>query len=119
MPATDPIAPPATSSYAAAVASPPVADGGTVPLDAVARQCAQALSGPVNYELKGVTFALPSLRSLPIDLWDRVRAGTDPMASLRAVVGEQKMREMAAAGFTLSDLDVILEDWKRRDGVRH
>lgn len=122
MPATDPIPPPSSGPYAVAAARPPLAGvtaSGTVSLDMRARQHARSLPGPFRYELKGVTFDLPSLRSLPLAQWERLRGGTDPLAALTCVLGEVKLKEMTAAGFTLGDLEVIVEDWERRSGVRY
>lgn len=121
MPASDPISPypirpcpePAVRRLPA-----PAAGTATVSLDAVARQRAKSLPAPVRYELKGVEFTLPSPKAVPLDVWERLRGGPDPLTALGAVVGEEKAREMAVAGFTLCDLDVIVEDWERRHGVR-
>lgn len=121
MPASDPIAPypirPCADSAVRRLPVP-VAGSATVSLDAVARQRARSLSAPVRYELKGVRFTLPSPKAVPLDVWERLRGGADPLTALGAVVGEEKAREMAVAGFTLCDLDVIVEDWERRHGVR-
>ncbi|MGW2746016.1 hypothetical protein [Streptomyces sp. NPDC001450] len=121
MPASDPIAPPRVLPFAEHAARPsrgPSAQDAALSLDQLAAERTETLPGPFHYQLKGVRFTLPALHGLPLDVWERVRGGTDPVASLRAVVGEQKTREMAAAGFTLCDLDVIVEDWERRSGVR-
>ncbi|KUO16771.1 hypothetical protein [Streptomyces dysideae] len=121
MPATDPIAPQTSTVYAPATVCRPLtaaADDGTVSLDARARQYARSLPGPFRYELKGVTFALPSPYTLSLTQWRRFHDGSDALAAFQAVLGEPKAREMTAAGFTLGDLAVIVAEWEHRSGVR-
>jgi hypothetical protein len=126
MPASDPIAPPRVVPFAESAPRRPRPPAGPdravpdrpVPLDDLAQARAAALPGPFRYRLKGVTFTLPPVGGLPLEVAERVRGTSDPLAVVRAVVGEEKTREMAAAGFTLCDLDVIVEEWERRCGVR-
>ncbi|MEU1465200.1 hypothetical protein ABZ467_31880 [Streptomyces sp. NPDC005727] len=121
MPATDPIAPRTSTVYTPATVRRPltaVADDGTVSLDERARQYARSLPGPFRYKLKGLTFALPSPYALSLTQWGRFHDGADALAAFQAVLGEPKVREMTAAGFTLGDLAVIVEDWEYRSGVR-
>ncbi|MFD3534760.1 hypothetical protein [Streptomyces sp. NPDC058664] len=115
MPATDPILPPTNgmirrSGSAAREAAP---EPETVSLDALAARRARSLPRAVRYELKGMVLTLPPWRSLPVDLPGR--AGGDTLEILRVVLGEERIREMAAAGFTLGHLEVIGEHWRRRD----
>ncbi|MDN3261184.1 hypothetical protein QWJ26_15440 [Streptomyces sp. CSDS2] len=121
MPATDPIAPQTSTVFAPCATCCPrtaVTGEGTLSLDAHARRHARSLSRPLRYELKNVTFTLPSPRSVPLAVWQRLHDGTDPLTAFQALVGEAKTREMTAAGFTLGDLEVIVEEWEHRGGVR-
>ncbi|MFI0776306.1 hypothetical protein [Streptomyces sp. NPDC021212] len=85
-------------------------------LDAVAARRARDLPPAVRYELKGFFFTLPPLKSLPIDLRERIDG--DLLGILQVALGENQIQEMVTAGFTLSDLEVICEDWCRRNGTK-
>ncbi|MFE9042234.1 hypothetical protein ACFY9F_28525 [Streptomyces sp. NPDC012421] len=117
MPATDPILPPTNGVIrrSGCTAADSVADTGTVSLDVLAARRARALPPGVRYELKGVAFTLPPVRALPVDLPES--AAGDTAELLRRVLGEDVIGEMAAAGFTLGDFELICEDWRRRNGL--
>ncbi|WP_282692714.1 hypothetical protein [Streptomyces sp. CC208A] len=85
----------------------------TVPVDTLAARPARSLPDTVRYEFNGLVLTLPPWRSLPADLPGR--SGGDMVELLRAVAGEDRIRELAAAGLTLGHLEAIGEDWRRRD----
>ncbi|MEU2658959.1 hypothetical protein ABZ615_27035 [Streptomyces sp. NPDC007325] len=117
MPATDPILPPTNGVIRrSGSTADTVGDTGTVSLDVLAARRARALPPGVRYELKGVAFTLPPVRALPVDLAESAAAG-DTAELLRRVLGEDVIGEMAAAGFTLGDFELICEDWRRRNGL--
>ncbi|MFI1580010.1 hypothetical protein [Embleya sp. NPDC020630] len=88
-----------------------------VSLDALAKQKRDALPDPVTFELFGVTFTLPPFKSLPFDVQERVAGPEDIMGIMRLTVGEEKLKEMIAAGFTVSEAELIGEEWQKRNGL--
>ncbi|WP_435058739.1 hypothetical protein [Streptomyces sp. bgisy060] len=117
VPAIDPILPPTNGLIrrSGSTAADTGEDTGTVSLDALAARRARSLPPGVRYELKDVVFTLPPVRALPVDLPERT--GGDAVELLRLVLGEDVISEMAAAGFTLGDFELICEDWRRRNGL--
>lgn len=87
-----------------------------VSLDERARQRRDALPAPTPFELFGVSFTLPPIKSLPMDVQERI-AGNDT-EMFRLVVGDEKVKEMIAAGFQVTDIELILEEWQERSGVK-
>jgi len=87
-----------------------------VSLDERARQRRDALPEPTAFELFGVGFTLPPIKSLPMDVQERI-AGNDT-EMFRLVVGDDKVKEMIAAGFQVTDVELILEEWQERSGVK-
>jgi len=87
-----------------------------VSLDERARQRRDALPEPTPFELFGVSFTLPPIKSLPMDVQERI-AGND-IEMFRITVGKEKVEEMIAAGFQVSDIELIIEEWQERSGVK-
>ncbi|MFF9279509.1 hypothetical protein [Streptomyces griseosporeus] len=88
-----------------------------VELDLIAKQRRDALPKPVNYSLLGVEFTMPPIKSLPMDLQERIGSFENGYGVMVECLGRDKVREMVAAGFTLGDLEVVAEDWQKRNGV--
>jgi len=86
-----------------------------VSLDAMVKQRRDALPEPTAFELFGVSFTLPPIKSLPMDVQERV--GNSDVAMFRLVLGKEKVAEMIAAGFTAGDMEVIAEEWRQRSGL--
>lgn len=86
-----------------------------VSLDAMVKQRRDALPEPVTFELFGVSFTLPPIKGLPMDVQERV--GNSDVAMFRLVLGNEKVTEMIAAGITNGDLEVIAEEWRNRNGL--
>lgn len=88
-----------------------------VSLDSLASQKREALPEPVTFELRGVEFTLAPFHSLPMDVQERMRGPEDYLSILRTALGPEKVKEMIEAGYTLSDLNLIAEEWMRRSGI--
>lgn len=88
-----------------------------VSLDSLAKQRRDALPKPTTYELFGVTFTMPPVKSLPMDLQERIGSLENGYGVMVEALGRDKVNEMAKAGFTLGDLELIAQDWQRRNGV--
>jgi hypothetical protein len=88
-----------------------------ISLDALAKQRRDALPKPTPYELFGVEFTMPPVKSLPIDLQERIGSLENGYGVMVEALGRDKIKEMVAAGFTLGDLELIAEDWQKRNGV--
>ncbi|MFD5566654.1 hypothetical protein [Streptomyces cadmiisoli] len=88
-----------------------------VSLDALAKQRRDALPKPTNYELFDVEFTMPPVKSLPMDLQERIGSLENGYGVMVEALGRDKVTEMVAAGFTLGDLEVIAQDWQRRNGL--
>ncbi|URN11372.1 hypothetical protein LUW77_03520 [Streptomyces radiopugnans] len=88
-----------------------------VSLDALAKQKRDALPEPVTFELYGVEFTLPPIKSLPIDLQERIGSLENGYGLMQEALGRDKVREMVAAGYTLGDLELIAEEWQKRNGL--
>lgn len=86
-----------------------------VSLDAKAKQRRDALAEPTSFELYGVEFTLPSMKTLPFDVQERV--GRNDTALFRIVLGDEKVAQMIAAGMTVGDAELIIEEWQERSGV--
>lgn len=84
-------------------------------LDAKAKQRRDALGADIHMELFGVQFTLPHMRSLPMDVQERV--GNRDIAVLRIALGDDKVNEMIKAEFKVSDMELIVEEWQERSGV--
>ena len=78
-----------------------------VSLDALAKQKRDALPQPTTYELMGVEFTLPPLMALPFELQAKVGDLNNVAGVMQEIVGQDKLREMYAAGFTFSDIELI------------
>lgn len=89
-----------------------------VSLDALVQQKRDALPDPTTYELFGIQFTLPPMRSLPWDLQERVGDLNDTYGVLQDVLGPDKVKELYGVGITLGDLEVIALDWQKRAGMR-
>jgi hypothetical protein len=88
-----------------------------VSLDALAKQRRDALPDPTAYEMFGVEFVLPPVKSLPFELQERVGDLNDSAGVLKEVLGAAKVKEMYKAGFTFGDLELIAEEWQKRSGL--
>lgn len=88
-----------------------------VSLDALAKQKRDALPAPTTYELFGVEFTLPPMRALPFELQEKVGDLSNIVGVMKEVLGEAKVREMYAAGFQFTDLELIGEEWQKRSGL--
>lgn len=89
-----------------------------VSLDSLAKQRRDALPQPTTFELLGVEFTLPPMKGLPFELQEKAGGNLDDVVGvLKAILGEQKIKEMYAAGFTFGDLELIGEEWQQRSGV--
>jgi len=80
------------------------------------KQRRAALPEPVPCEAFGVEWTLPPMQSLPIDVQERA-ATTRDIGVLRAALGDAKVNEMIKAGFTVGDMELIVEEWQERSGV--
>ncbi|MDT7847190.1 hypothetical protein [Streptomyces justiciae] len=88
-----------------------------VELDLIAQQRRDALPKPTNYTLFGVAFTMPPIKSLPMDLQERIGSLENGYGVMVECLGEEKVQEMVDAGYTLGDLEVIAEDWQKRNGL--
>lgn len=88
-----------------------------VSLDALAKQKRDALPEPTTFELYGVEFTLPPVRSLPMDLQERIGSLENGYGLMQEALGREKVKEMTAAGYTLGDLELIAEEWQKRNGM--
>lgn len=88
-----------------------------VSLDSLAKQKRDALPQPTTFELHGVEFTLPPMRSLPFELQERVGNLDDIPGVLKDVLGADTVAAMYKAGFTFLDIELIGEEWQRRSGV--
>lgn len=88
-----------------------------VSLDSLSRQRRDGLGEPTTFELLGVEFALPHMKALPFELQEKVSNPNDIAALMKFVLGEEKVREMYAAGFQMGDMELIGEEWQRRSGL--
>lgn len=88
-----------------------------VSLDTLAKQRRDALPEPINYELFGVEFTMPPVKSLPMDLQERIGSLENGYGVMVEALGRAKVNEMVAAGYQLGDLELIAEDWQKRNGV--
>lgn len=88
-----------------------------VSLDAAAKQRRDALPEPTPFELFGVHFTLPPFRALPMDMQERVSSMEDILGVLRVAAGADTVQRMIDAEFTISDLELIAEEWQQRSGV--
>lgn len=90
---------------------------GVVSLDALSKQRRDALPEPVTFELSGVEFTLPPIKSLPLDLQERIGSLENGLGLLQHACGRDKVKEMTDAGYTLGDMELIAEEWQRHNGV--
>jgi hypothetical protein len=88
-----------------------------VDLNSLAKQRRDALPKPTTFDLFDVQFTLPPIKALPFELQERVGDLDNTVAVLKDLLGEEKVREMYAAGFQFSDIELIAEEWQRRSGV--
>lgn len=88
-----------------------------VSLTARSKQRRDAMPEPTTFELNGVEFTLIPFKLLPIDVQERVNGPEDIMGILRTMLGDEKVKEMVAAGFTVDDAELIGEEWNERSGV--
>ncbi len=87
-----------------------------VSLDSLAKQRADALPEPVTFELKGIQFTCPPIKSLPIDIQERIGSLENGYGLMGEALGRDKVREMTGAGFTIGDMELISQEWMRRNG---
>lgn len=96
----------------------PVGATEVVSLDALAKQKRDALPSPTTYELWGVEFTLPPMMGLPFELQEKVGGDLNNVVGvMQEVLGKDKVKEMYAAGFQFSDIELIGEEWQRRGGM--
>jgi hypothetical protein len=88
-----------------------------VSLDALAKQKRDALPEPTTFEMFGVEFTLPPVKGLPFEMQERVGDLSDTVGVLKDILGDAKIKEMYAAGFTFGDLEVIGQEWQKRSGL--
>lgn len=88
-----------------------------VSLDALAKQRRDALPSPVTFELAGVEFTLPPIKSLPLDLQEQIGSLENGLGLLQHACGRDKVKEMTSAGYTLGDLELIADEWQRHNGI--
>ncbi|MFG3585138.1 hypothetical protein [Streptomyces sp. NPDC047990] len=88
-----------------------------VSLDSLAQQQRDALPKPTNYSLFGVEFTMPPVKSLPMDIQERIGSLENGYGVMVEALGADKVKEMVGAGYTLGDLEVIAIDWQKRNGV--
>ncbi|MFJ7176402.1 hypothetical protein ACIQXA_08340 [Streptomyces massasporeus] len=88
-----------------------------IDLNARAKQRRDALPKPTTYNLFDVEFTLPPIKALPFELQERVGDLDNTVAVLKDLLGEDKVKEMYAAGYQFSDIELIAEEWQRRSGV--
>lgn len=88
-----------------------------VSLDTLAKQKRDALPEPTTFELKGVTFTLPPMRELPFEMQERVGDLNNIPGVMRDVLGETKLKEMYAAGYTFLDIELVATEWQKRSGL--
>ena len=86
-------------------------------LDALAKQRRDAQPEPTTFELFGVEFTLPPMKALPIELQERVGDINDTIGVLKEVLGVAKIKEMYAAGYQFSDLELIAQEWQKASGL--
>ncbi|MFM9703589.1 hypothetical protein [Streptomyces galilaeus] len=88
-----------------------------VDLNALARQRRDALPKPTTFNLFDVEFTLPPIKSLPFELQERVGDLDNTVEVLKDLLGQDKVREMYAAGYTFGDLELIAQEWQKRSGL--
>ncbi|MEG8275778.1 hypothetical protein [Streptomyces sp. AHA2] len=88
-----------------------------VDLNSLARQRRDALPKPTTFNLFDVEFTLPPIKALPFELQERVGDLDNTVAVLKDLLGEDKVKEMYAAGYQFSDIELIAEEWQKRSGV--
>lgn len=86
-------------------------------LDSLAKQRRDALPKPVEYELFGVEFTLPPIKSLPFELQEKVGDLNDSVGVLKEVLGVDKVKEMYRAGYQFGDIELIAEEWQKMSGL--
>jgi hypothetical protein len=88
-----------------------------VDLNALAKQRRDALPQPTTFNLYDVEFTLPPIKSLPFELQERVGDLDNTVEVLKDLLGQAKVREMYAAGYTFGDLELIAQEWQKRSAV--
>ena len=88
-----------------------------VDLNSLAQQRRDALPKPTTYNLFDVEFTLPPIKALPFELQERVGDLDNTVEVLKDLLGQDKVKEMYAAGFTFGDLELIAQQWQQRSGV--
>lgn len=88
-----------------------------VSLDSLAKQRRDALPDATTFEMSGVEFTLPPIKALSFELQERVGDLNDSAGVLKEILGEPKIKEMYAAGFTFGDIELIAEEWQKRSGL--
>ena len=88
-----------------------------VDLNSLAQQRRDALPQPTTYNLFDVEFTLPPIKALPFELQERVGDLDNTVEVLKDLLGQGKVKEMYAAGFTFGDLELIAQEWQQRSGV--
>ena len=87
-----------------------------VSLDSLAKQKRDALPEPVTFELAGIEFTCPPIKSLPMNIQEKIGSLENGFGLLQETLGQDKVKEMVGAGFTLGDMELIAEEWMRRNG---
>ncbi|KAA6216386.1 hypothetical protein [Streptomyces filamentosus] len=88
-----------------------------VSLDSLAAQKREALPEATTFELHGVEFTLEPFHALPMDLQERMKGPEDYLGILRVALGPEKVKEMVDTGYTISDMNLVAEEWMRRSGI--
>jgi hypothetical protein len=88
-----------------------------VDLNSLAQQRRDALPKPTTYNLFDVEFTLPPIKALPFELQERVGDLDNTVEVLKDLLGQEKVKEMYAAGYTFGDLELIAQQWQQRSGV--
>ncbi|MET8818451.1 hypothetical protein EF913_28205 [Streptomyces sp. WAC04189] len=88
-----------------------------ISLDAQVKQKRDALPEPTTYELFGVEFTLPPIKSLPWSVQERVGNLNNTIDVLEDTLGPDKVKELYSVGIQLGDLEVIAIDWQKRSGL--
>ena len=105
-------------STKAVSAAPAPARREVVSLDALAKQRRDAQPEPTVFDLHGVEFELPPMKLLPMEMQEQVDGGMSNYAGImKALLGDDVLKAMYAAGYTFDDLELVMEEWQKRSGL--
>lgn len=99
------------------VLAPKASSGPAVSLDALSKQRRDALPEATTFELRGVTFTLPPMRDLPMEVQEKIGSLDNVVGLLKEVVGVDTVKQMYKAGYTFGDLELIGEQWQEYSGL--